>query len=113
MQKIKNDKLEKCSLCNFCRVSCPIFYSTKKEVNSPRSRAIKLKKDILDRDFFKCSLCGYCNFACPNDVDFEIISNREKLNELGYETQANKEMIENVRKYGNPFGQLRNNSDNN
>jgi len=104
MEKIKDDKLEKCVLCDYCRFSCPIFYATEKIKDSPKNKAIRLKKEIIDEEFFRCSLCGFSKMICPNDVDFEIVLQRQKLNELGYETIANKKMIENIRKYNNPYG---------
>jgi Fe-S oxidoreductase len=105
--KSKNE-VEVCSLCGFCKYNCPIFKATRKETLSPRGRAILMKKDILDRDVvFKCSLCEACEKACPARIDFRFKKSRAELIKHGKETEANKKMIENIRKHGNPFGKVK------
>ena len=102
--KISKVKLEKCSLCNFCRAGCPIFNGSEKESDSPRSKAIEIKFGSEDEIFYKCTLCGNCKDNCPNKVDMEMANVRERLISEGKETENNKKMIANVRKFGNPFG---------
>jgi Fe-S oxidoreductase len=105
-ENIKNE-IDVCSLCGFCKYNCPVFRATKRETLSPRGRAILSKKKILDRDvIFKCSLCKACEKSCPAKIDFHFSKMRTRLIEQGKDTEANKKMIENVRKYGNPFGKL-------
>ncbi len=105
--KIKNG-VEACSLCGFCKYHCPVFRATKKETLSPRGRAILMKKDISDKEVvFRCSLCEACEKTCPANIEFHFEKLRAKLIEEGKETEANKKMIENIRKYGNPFGKIK------
>lgn len=104
VNKKKEDNFSKCSLCNFCRAGCPIYVGSEKEIDSPRSKAIQKKFGNEDELYYKCTLCGYCKDNCPNKADMEILEMREKLVIEGKETENNKKMIENIRKYGNPFG---------
>jgi len=104
--KISKDSFEKCSLCNFCRAGCPIYKGSEKESDSPRSKAIEIKMGTEDEIFYKCTLCGNCKDNCPNKADMEIVKVREKLISEGKETENNRKMIDNVRRYGNPFGPI-------
>jgi Fe-S oxidoreductase len=76
------------------------------EKNGPRGRAVMLKNNFSDTSFYNCTLCKACKVECPADVDLELNKVRENLVKKGVETEANKKMIENIRKYGNPFGKL-------
>jgi Fe-S oxidoreductase len=106
-QAEKKNTVDLCSLCGFCKAGCPTFMATKSEAFSPRGRAILLKKGVLDKDIFnKCTLCGACEERCPAKVGLGLREAREKMVESGNETNANKLMIENVRKFGNPFGKI-------
>ena len=102
----KTTDVENCSLCGFCKVNCPVFKATMNEASSPRGRAIQIKKDCITQDFYNCSICKACITECPASVDLDIEGCREKLVKEGKETEANKKMIENIRKYGNPFGKV-------
>lgn len=103
----RKNEVKKCSLCGFCRAGCPVFRVTKNERYSPRGRAILLKKGINDKDvFMKCTLCEQCEKNCPVSVEFDFRKVREMLVKEGKETEANRRMIGNVRKHGNPFGKV-------
>ncbi len=103
----ESKKPDACSLCGFCKYHCPVFRETKNESLSPRGRAILINEDILDKDIiFKCSICKACEEACPVKIEFNFNELRAKLVETGKETEANRKMIENIRKYGNPFGKI-------
>lgn len=101
--------LELCDICGLCKANCPVFKVTGNETEGPRGRSIMSKNDIKDLRFYKCSLCGACRVECPNSIDTveEFMKFREELVKHGIETQSNKKMIENLRKYGNPFGKLK------
>jgi Fe-S oxidoreductase len=104
----KRNGVDACSLCGFCKYNCPVFKATKKETLSPRGRVIMLKKKRLDKEIlFGCTLCKACESSCPIEIDFGFEKQRVRLNENGKETEANKKMIENIRKYGNPFGKIK------
>jgi glycolate oxidase iron-sulfur subunit len=101
------NEADACSLCGFCKYNCPVFRETKNEALSPRGRVILMKNGVLDKDvIFKCSICKACEKACPIKVDFRFEELRSRSIQQGKETEANKKMIENIRKYGNPFGKI-------
>ncbi len=106
MTKEKNPTLKDCTLCGLCKSNCPVFRATKQETKGARARVILLKENILDEIILQCTLCASCKIECPEEIDLpkEIRKARQKLIESGKETQANKIMIDNIRKYGNPFG---------
>lgn len=100
--------LEKCSLCGLCKAYCPVYNVILSETNGPRGKAILIKKNISDEIFYTCSLCKSCDKECPAGIELsrEIRNRREHLVGEGKETNANREMIENIRKFGNPFGKI-------
>ncbi len=88
-----------CVKCGLCR-SCPIVRVVRNECYAPRAK-------IADPTFaYTCSLCRLCMVECPLsvDVESEIIKMRSILIKHGNETESNKKMIENIKKYKNPFG---------
>jgi len=101
-------QLEKCFNCGLCKANCPVYKVILKETVSPRGKSILLKKDVLDKIFYLCTLCKACERECPAQVRLsEVIREaREMLVENNMETEANKKMIDNIRKFGNPFGKL-------
>src|SRR3989344_1275247 len=97
--KVKTNTINKCSLCGFCKANCPSFLTSLKEKYSPRGRAILIRNDKMDISFYSCSLCNACIAECPALVDLDLEKLRERLVEAGIETEANKQMIENIRKF--------------
>ncbi|MFN3467914.1 MAG: hypothetical protein ACK4WF_09485, partial [Candidatus Brocadiales bacterium] len=55
---------------------------------------------------FYCTSCNGCKMKCPLGINVSdiLIYFREEESKKGFERKANRRMIENVRKYGNPFG---------
>lgn len=100
--------IEDCSNCGFCKAACPVFRVVLEETKGSRGRAILAKRDIKDEVYYLCSLCGACRVVCPEGIDLpeEIRKMREKMVDLKIEVESNKVMIENVKKYGNPFGKV-------
>lgn len=98
---------EDCINCGMCRNSCGVFKVLLDERNSPRGRAVLMKKEIIDKAFYYCTLCGRCNNDCPLGINLleEFRDNREKVVKK-LTTKSNREMIENVRKFGNPMGEI-------
>ena len=92
-----------CCFCGLCKVECPVFKASLKEIVSPRGKAILKKKNLPDRIFYICTLCGACKEACPIKVSVGIRKMREKLVEKGVETKANKKMKESIKRFGHPF----------
>ncbi len=107
VQKGSNfNKYPECSQCGICKGVCPTFLCSLKETNSPRARAIMMKKESPDESFYNCNLCGACREACPINIKLSIRKSRADVVDKKKETAENKQMIENVRKYGNPFGKI-------
>jgi fumarate reductase (CoM/CoB) subunit B len=100
--------IQDCSNCGFCKSLCPVFRVLLEETKGARGRAVLAKQDINDEIYYLCTLCGACKVTCPAGIDLpeEIKRMRAKLVSLGAETEANKKMIENIRKYGNPYGKV-------
>lgn len=103
------NKVDKCIHCGMCNSGCPTFRVTGNEHLGPRGRAIMLINESSEKSFFDCSLCGACEKGCPVKIEMneELRSAREKLVKKGVDTSSNNEMIKNIRKYGNPFGELK------
>jgi len=109
MRKVFNlTESKKCTECGLCRNACPLFILLKKETLSPRGRAKLLKENLSDEVFFACTLCKRCSVVCPLDLKLgkEFLGQRAKLEKEKRTTKSNKHLIENVRKYGNPFGKV-------
>lgn len=101
-----------CIECGLCREVCPIFTVTRDETLAPRGRAAlaEAARAIGGADsptYYQCTLCRACRIICPLGRDPEGELLRARLVVAGVETDANREMIANVRRYGNPFGPLR------
>ena len=98
--------LEPCIRCGMCKSFCGVFKTLKEEAVSPRGQAINLSDDVLSKLVFSCNLCKACEEKCPVDVKVceAIRKAREALNLRGKGLKGNDEMIENVRRAGNPFG---------
>ena len=95
---------EECTLCGLCKVDCPTFRALRTEADSPRGKAILIREKVDDPIFFMCNLCGACKARCPLGIDLGLKAHRQSLNGSGVQTKENKKMIENVKKFGNPYG---------
>lgn len=109
MSKKENKTTYKdCSICGMCRANCPTHSVRKAEQVSPRGRMILKKNDRQNLVFYECTLCGACEVECPYDIPVseEIRKERETLARQGNTPEAVKKMIENMKKYGNPYGKV-------
>lgn len=99
--------IKDCINCGMCRNSCEVFKILLDERFGARGRANLMKKEIIDKTFYYCTLCGRCNIDCPVGIDLmkEFRANRENVVKK-LTTRSNREMISNVRKFGNPIGKL-------
>lgn len=97
----------KCTECGLCRSACPVFSVLKRETVSPRGKIMLLREDIKDEVFFACTLCKNCTVACPLGLDLtkDFVKHRSKLEKENKTTKANRLLVENIRKFGNPFGE--------
>lgn len=98
--------LQGCVKCGLCKSLCPVFKTLREETQGPRGRAILLQEDIYDKVLWQCNLCKACEIKCPMSVRVweAVKKSREVMNLEGKELESNKEMIDNIRKLGNPFG---------
>ena len=100
--------LEPCVRCGMCKSFCPVFKVLREEHLSPRGHAILLSDKVLDKIIFQCNLCKACEKKCPADVKVcdAVLKAREAMVLKGKGLKSNTEMIENIRKKGNPFGKM-------
>ncbi len=101
-----NEILSLCIKCGMCKSLCPVFKVLREESVSPRGKAILLNEGILDKIVFQCTLCKACEEKCPLDLKIcdAVRKARQILVLSGKELKENQEMIDNVRRTGNPFG---------
>jgi len=81
-----------------------VFLAVLKETASPRAKGILNNHGITDKLFYLCTLCDNHVLGCPVNAELEILEARSRLVRKGTELPQTKRLIENIRKYGNPFG---------
>ncbi len=98
--------VEKCIKCGLCRELCPVLKVMRTEQYSPRGKAIVLDNNYVDKIVYDCTLCRACEKKCPLNLKLceAFIKARKVLVEQKRELSENKEMIENLEKTGNVFG---------
>ncbi|MFX1523431.1 MAG: (Fe-S)-binding protein [Promethearchaeota archaeon] len=112
----------KCSLCGFCPkdVECPAFDDDARWESSYARGKVAIvhgmiknpnlgfqKSELAKQQLFSCTGCGHCHYICPSGVNVpEIIMTGKKVlvDAENYPEQHN-EIIANIKKYGNPFGE--------
>ncbi|MFH1501235.1 MAG: 4Fe-4S dicluster domain-containing protein [archaeon] len=105
--------VSKCSRCGMCKAICPVFKIIREESVGPRGKAILLDNKVYDKILYECTLCKGCEEFCAQNIELcsAIRKGRKVLVEKDQDTEAGKEMIENIRKHGNPFGKKKDNPD--
>ncbi len=92
-----------CNECGYCKEACPMYRAILKETESPRG-FIKLEnKEQKTTKFFNCANCKACKEVCPSNVDFDIEKIRQRVI-YEIETESSRRVLENVKRYGNPYG---------
>ena len=106
LQEEITEILSPCIKCGMCKSLCPVFKILREEAVSPRGHAIVLSNKTLDKIVFQCTLCKACEQKCPLNIKIcdAIRKAREALVLQGKGLKSNEEMISNVKKTGNPFG---------
>jgi len=99
--------IEKCFKCGLCKPLCPVFKIMREEQYSSRGKAIMLKNNQYDKIVFTDTLSKQCEVNCPLGIKMHkaIIKARQVLVGNKKEPKEIKEMIENLEKTGNIFGE--------
>ncbi len=102
-------ELEKCIKCGMCKNICPVFKTLREEGVSARGKSIILSEKLISDIIFKCNLCKACEQKCPLNIKLcdSFLKAREASVLMGKELKQNKDMIENIRKYGTPMGKIK------
>ncbi len=108
------EELLYCINCGACLNFCPAYHQlgTKYGDKYLGSKGIILSAFMAEllrakeSGCYSCTLCSACWQNCPAKIDLPGMMRkiRGKLNVENLETEENKKMIENIRKFGNPFG---------
>jgi Fe-S oxidoreductase len=120
--KIKGpDDITKCTLCpNMCRNACPVGIVDGRETTSPSGKSkigFLLRENILEKNpenvypIYACLSCGCCERYCPFDFSVSEILHPMKtdLVKKGLANDEFKKTLNNLEKYGYPYGQLKTN----
>ena len=100
--------VEKCFKCGFCKKVCPVLRVLRGEQNSPRGRVLMIENDVFDSIVYNCTLCKACETLCPADIKLcdAFIKVRKALVADKKEFQENKDLVRNVDRTGNIFGEI-------
>ena len=96
-----------CINCGKCRKLCSVLRVMREEQYSPRGKAIILDNEHFEKIVYDCNLCMACEKTCPLDLKLcsAFIKARQVLVGQKKEISANKEMIKNLDKIGNIYGE--------
>ncbi len=107
----------RCINCGSCINFCPVYHQKGNKfgggkyigargiINTAFRDSSLLSKE---KGSFDCMLCGACYVNCPMKIELPrmIRDVRQKQNKKGEQTKENRQMIENIEKNGNPFGEI-------
>ena len=106
-----------CINCGSCLNFCPVYHQLTNRYGSKYFGAKGVifsmfnenSKKSYDSGAFFCTQCKICKENCPAKIDlpFLMLKLRERLIEKGIEHEKTKEMLKNIKKYGNPFGKIK------
>ncbi len=105
-----------CLNCGACLNFCPVYHQIGSNYGDKYlgSRGVvfsafaKSFQTAKSANCFACTLCSACLENCPAKIDLPELMRKLRgyLEEEGLQTKENKKMIANIRKYGNPFGEI-------
>lgn len=98
--------VDPCTNCGLCNGVCPTKKILKEEHSSTRSIAYNLKAKKNTSEIFKNTLNHNAQNICPLNLALHeaIIKAKEALIIKGYKSEADEQLIENIKKTGNIFG---------
>jgi glycolate oxidase iron-sulfur subunit len=99
--------IEKCIKCGMCKSHCCVLRVVREECVSPRGRVSLFENNYFEKMIYDCTLCGACEKDCPLGLKLcdAFINARKVLVGQKREVGENKEMIKNLNKSGNVFGE--------
>jgi Fe-S oxidoreductase len=99
--------------CNFCERACPVYQINKKKTLTARGRNRTILGILYNRlqpstamaeTYYQCAMCGACERWCALPDTAICYTFREYLVKKGFENDSCKKNYENIRRYGNPYG---------
>lgn len=110
------EELLYCINCGACLNFCPVFHQIGSEYGDKYLGAKgvifaglteNLKKAVL-ANCFACTSCSACFENCPVKINLPELMRklRSLMEKENLQTKENQEMIEKIRKFGNPFGKI-------
>ena len=119
-KKAIEDGLEEalyCINCGSCLYFCPVYrqifdnygFHYLSGIGITKTSFMNSLAKAFEKGLYYCTTCKACKQNCPLEIDVaELVKKvREKAVINKIETEANKKMIENVKKFGNPFGEIK------
>ncbi|MBT4165763.1 (Fe-S)-binding protein [archaeon] len=99
--------IDKCIKCGLCKSRCPVFKVIREECVSPRGKVSLFESGFFDKIVYDCTLCGACEQDCPLGLKLcdAFINARKMLVFQKKGIDENEEMIRNLNKRGNVFGE--------
>jgi len=107
-----------CRFCLMCRHVCPVGRITKREANTPHGWALLIAS--VDRGqmqwdadsvatLYECADCGLCHANCVTGqpLPLAIAAARAHVASLGLAPQSVSELDANLRRWGNPYGEVK------
>lgn len=104
-----------CINCGACLNFCPVYHQIFSKYGSKSFTGSKgvigsyfrdSKEEVYKNGAFFCTTCKQCSENCPMKIDLPEMMRkvRENLIKEGIEPDSAKEMMNNFREFGNPFG---------
>jgi|GEM_PF-430742 len=105
--------------CLMCGQACPVRRVTKNEATSPHGWALlvaSVNRGLLSWNeetvdvLYQCADCGNCQGNCATDrpLPYALMAARAQVVELGQTPAIVRLLDQNLRAWGNPFGQVTN-----
>ncbi|MBI5001435.1 MAG: (Fe-S)-binding protein [Euryarchaeota archaeon] len=108
-------EMNTCIRCAYCFEKCPVFNERGWDSDGARGKVIlsyglltgqlKPSKYVADK-MFRCTCCRDCIERCPSNVNvIDIVSSaRADLVASGFAGETHKQVVENIKKTGNIYG---------